>query len=320
MESRPAVEKKFLEVLKKHTAGDPQNAQIIWTDLSCTEIKRKLEKFGENVGRKLVKKLLKKHGYKKRKIKKSLKIGASEDRNEQFEKISELKKQYEKDPNPIISVDTKKKEPLGKLHRAGQAYSKEAIKAFDHDFSYLAEGVAIPHGIYDIKKNSACINIGTSHDTAEFACDSLRKWWNKQGQHDYPDATSILMLVDSGGSNSCRHYVFKEQLQKLADEIGIEIRVAHYPPYCSKWNPIEHRLFPHITRSMQGISLASHKMVKQLIKKTTTTTGLQVVANIMRKAYKTGKKVAKDFKDTMKIEFDDHLGKWNYCAAPIPVA
>lgn len=317
LDSRPSIEEKFLKILKKHTAGEPQDAQTIWTDLSCTEIKKRLGALGENVGRKLIKKLLKKHGYKKRKIAKILKIGSSEDRNEQFENIDKLREEYEKGLNPIISVDTKKKEPLGKLHRAGRVYSKEAIKVFDHDFSYLAEGVAIPHGIYDIKKNSAYINIGTSSDTAEFACDSIKKWWNKQGQDDYPDATSILVLVDSGGSNSCRHYVFKEQLQKLVNEIGIEIRIAHYPPYCSKWNPIEHRLFPHVTRSMQGISLMSHKMVKQLIQKTTTTTGLRVAANIMRKTYKTGKKVAENFKDTMEIKFDDYLGKWNYCVVPI---
>jgi hypothetical protein len=175
----------------------------------------------------------------------------------------------------------------------------------------------VPHGIYDIKKNSAYINIGTNYETAEFACDSIRKWWDKQGQKDYPKADSILMLVDSGGSNSYRHHIFKEELQKLVNEIGVEIRVAHYPPYCSKWNPIEHRLFPHVTRAMQGIPLKSHKLTKQLIEKTTTTTGLKVAANIIKKVYEKGKKVAEDFKETMRIKFDKNLGQWNYRAVPM---
>lgn len=272
---------------------------------------------GERIGRKLVKKLLKKHGYKKRKIQKRLKTGTTKNRNEQFEKIHRFKKKYQKSSNPIISVDTKKKEPIGNLHRPGQVYSQEEIKTFDHDFKHLAKGTAVPHGIYDLKKNSATINIGTSYETAEFACDSIKKWWNKQGRNDYPKADSILMLVDSGGSNSYRHYIFKEELQKLVNEIDVEIRVAHYPPYCSKWNPIEHRLFPHVTRSMQGIPLKSYAIAKQLIEKTTTKTGLQVTANILKKAYKKGKKVADDFKLVMKIKFDKELGQWNYRAIPM---
>lgn len=180
----------------------------------------------------------------------------------------------------------------------------------------MAKGVAIPHGIYDIKKNIAHINIGTSYETSEFACDSMKKWWLEKGQGDYPNATSILMLMDGGGSNSSRRYVFKEGLQNLADEIGVEIRIAHYPPYTSKWNPIEHRLFPHITRSMQGVLLKNHHMVKDLIEKTSTTTGLKVTASIIDKTYKLGKTATKDFKGSMKIKFDEVLGRWNYRAIP----
>lgn len=304
-------------MLKKHTAGDPQNEKIIWTDLSCTEIAKKMKGQGVEIGRKLVKKLLKKQGYKKRKVQKRLRTGTTKHRNEQFEKIDKLKNKYQKSPNPVISVDTKKKERIGNLYRSGKIYSKEEIKTFDHDFKHLAKGIAVPHGIYDLKKNTACINIGTNYETAEFACDSIKKWWNQQGQNDYAEADSLLMLVDSGGSNSYRHYIFKEELQKLANEMGIEIRVAHYPPYCSKWNPIEHRLFPHVTRSMQGVPLKSHEMAKQLIEKTTTTTGLQVTANVIKKVYKKGKKVAEDFQQTMKIKFDKNLGKWNYRVVPM---
>lgn len=260
--------------------------------------------------------MLKKHGYKKRKIQKRLSTGQTKNRNEQFEKIARLRNKYSKSSNPIISVDTKKKELIGNLYRAGQVYSQKEQKAFDHDFPHLAKGVAVPHGIYDLKKNSAYINIGISYETAEFACDSIKQWWNSQGRHDYKKADSILMLVDSGGSNSYRHYIFKEALQNLVNEIGLEIRVAHYPPYASKWNPIEHRLFPHITRSMQGIILKDHDIAKQLIENTTTKTGLKVNANIIKNIYEKGKKVAADFKENMKIRFDKNLGKWNYRAVP----
>jgi hypothetical protein len=306
-------------VLKDHTAGDPQDEKIIWTDLNCTEIAEKLRKAGIKAGRKVIKKLLKKYGYKKRKIQKRLAGGQSENRNEQFEKIARLKEEYIESKNPVISVDGKKKEPLGQLYRAGEIYSQEEQKSFDHDWSHLAKGIVIPHGIYDLKKNTGYINIGTSAETAEFACESIKIWWSLQGCLDYPNATSILMLMDGGGSNSSRHYVFKEALQRLANEIGIEIRVAHYPPYTSKWNPIEHRLFPHITRSMQGIMLKDHEMAKQLIEKTTTKTGLKVRANIINKVYEKGKKAAKEFKENMKIKFDEYLGQWNYRALPLQV-
>jgi hypothetical protein len=137
-----------------------------------------------------------------------------------------------------------------------------------------------------------------------------------QGRYDYPKATSILLLADCGGSNSYRHYIFKENLQKLVDDIHVEIRVAHYPPYTSKWNPIEHRLFPHVTRSLQGVIFSSYQLVKELLENTKTKAGLNVKANIITKFYDTGKKVADDFKENMKIKFDDHLGKWNYQAIP----
>lgn len=187
---------------------------------------------------------------------------------------------------------------------------------YDHDWPSLAEGVAIPHGLYDLAENEGYIHIGTSHDTSEFACDALRNWWDKHGSQRYTQATSILILCDGGGSNSSRTYLFKQDLQALANDLGIEIRVAHYPPYTSKYNPIEHRLFPHISRSCQGVIFESVEIVKELIEKTTTQTGLKVVATILDKAYETGRKVAKEFKEAMSIEFDDYLPQWNYIATP----
>jgi hypothetical protein len=205
---------------------------------------------------------------------------------------------------------------IGNLYREGKLYTQEALKVFDHDFPYLSKGVIIPYGIYDIATNHGFVVIGTSKDTSEFVCDCIKAWWLKVGIKKYPQASSILALADGGGSNSSRHYIFKEDLQKLVDELGIEIRIAHYPPYTSKWNPIEHRMFPHVTRAMQGVILKSHSMVKQLIEKTKTKQGLRVQVEISEKEYQIGRKYAKGYKENMKIIFDKYLGNWNYRAVP----
>ena len=315
----PDINEKFIKVIWDHTAGDPMDEKIRWTNLTCQQIADRLKEEGVEVSKKIVKKLFKKHGYVKRKAQKVINNGTCEGRNEQFEIISDLIFQYKIIGNPVISVDTKKKEMLGNLYRDGAIYTLEVQKVFDHDFPHLADGIVIPHGIYDVIKNTAYVNIGTSKDTSEFSCDSLRAWWYNEGINRYSGATSILMLCDAGGSNSYRHYIFKEDLQKLADEIGVEIRVAHYPSYASKWNPIEHRLFCHITRSLKGVIFKSYELVRELIESTTTKTGLTVKANIIKKVYETGRKYADNFKETMRIISDVKLGKWNYRAVPLKV-
>jgi len=216
-------------------------------------------------------------------------------RNEQFENIATLIAEFETSPNPIVSMDTKKKEYLGNFYRAGQLYTLAALQTYDHDFFSFAEGVIIPHGIYDLKRNQAYLNLGTSKDTSQFACDSLKQWWLEQGQFNYPQATTILILCDGGGSNSSRHYIFKQDLQSLANELGLELRIAHYPPYCSKYNPIEHRLFPHVSRACQGVIFKSMELVKELIGKTKTAQGLSVTVNIIDKVYETGRKATVQF-------------------------
>jgi hypothetical protein len=180
----------------------------------------------------------------------------------------------------------------------------------------LATGIAIPHGLWDVTHNIGYVQIGISHDTGEFACDSVRYWWNTYGHQLYPDATKVLLLCDGGGSNSSRHYIFKQELQSLVNELGIEIRLAHYPPYTSKYNPIEHRLFPHLTRVGKGVIFESVEVVKELMAKATTKTGLKVFTTILDKTYLTGRKVADDFKETMQIVFDEWLAQWNYTAKP----
>ena len=316
-EHHPNIDEQFLDVLKEYTAGDPMDEKVIWTDLTPDEIAKFLqEKHQVKVSKTVIKKLLKKHGYRRRKAQKKKTMKTVANRDEQFKNIHKLKAEFSAAGKPIISFDTKKKENLGNFYRAGRLYTREELHANDHDFSTDAKGVIIPHGIYDVQQNIGYIHIGISKDTSQFACDCLRSWWLEHGRKKYPKATSILMLCDGGGSNASRHYIFKEDLQKLADELGIEIRIAHYPPYCSKHNPIEHRLFPHVTRACQGVLFTSVELVKQLILKTKTSKGLKVFVDIIDQVYQTGRKVADDFKQNMRIVFDDFLPAWNYTAAP----
>jgi transposase len=316
LEKQPDINEVFLLLIKEHTAGNPMDETQKWTNLTRANISDLLAEKGVNVSRNIVRKLLKKNGYVKRKPLKNKAGGGHVDRNAQFERITELKEKYNADGNPVISVDTKKKEQIGNLSREGKIYTTETVEVFDHDFPSLAEGVAVPHTVYDQARNEAYVTIGTSRDTSEFACDSLRHWWYNYGILHYTQATSILMLMDGGGSNSSRHYIFKQDLQVLADELGINIRVAHYPPYTSKWNPVEHKAFPHITRAMQGVVLTSHQLTKELIETATTKSGLQVFATILNRVYETGRKVVEGFKESMRIVFDDHLRLWNYVAVP----
>ncbi len=170
------------------------------------------------------------------------------------------------------------------------------------------------YSVFDININSALVSIGSSKETSQMACNAIKEWWVTEGMLSYPNAVSILVLADAGGSNSSRHNIFKEDLCDLVNEIGVEIRVAHYPPYTSKWNPIEHRVFPHITRALSGIMLRSYEMVKYLVEKATTKTGLKVKAFIDDIIYETGRKVSKDFNKEDAIKFDDFLPNLNYVA------
>jgi transposase len=312
------LDEKFLEVLRHHTAGDPMDEKVRWTNLTPGEIVEALrEDHGIKVSKYVVRKLLRKHNYRRRKAQKrrSLK-GDIKDRNAQFENIEKLRAEFTAAGNPIVSMDTKKKEHIGNLYRDGHLYTLRELQTLDHDFPSYAEGVIIPHTIYDLQRNEGYIQLGTSHDTAAFVGDSFRYWWNTYGQLHYPEATAILVLCDSGGSNSSRHYIFKQELQALADELGIVIRIAHYPPYCSKYNPVEHRFFPHVTRACQGVIFTSLDLVKELMAKTSTSTGLKAFVHIIDKVYATGRKVAADFQANMRIVFDAFLPQWNYQAIP----
>lgn len=290
--------------------------EVKWTNLSRRQIARKLKELGTPASKNVVARLLHEHGYRRRKPQKKRTMGQHADRNTQFENIARLKQEYLDAGQPVISIDTKKKEMLGNFYREGVTDAVEPTVVNDHDFASSSDGKVIPHGIYDLAKNEASLHLNTSHDTSEFACASIELWCREQGFADYPNADELLVLCDGGGSNSSSHYIFKEDLQALSNRLGLKIRIAHYPPYCSKYNPIEHRVFPHVTRACQGVPLESVETSKYYMEKTETTTGLNVVVRIIDKVFETGRKYAAEFKETMAIQFDDLLPKWNYTATP----
>lgn len=275
-----------------------------------------MEELGSSVSKNIVSRLLQNHGYRRRKPQKKRTMGQHADRNDQFENIAKIKQKFLDSRQPVISMDTKKKENLGNFYRDGVTDATEPTVVNDHDFASAGNGKMIPHGIYDITKNEASIHLNASSDTSELACESIGLWWTEQGILDYPEATELLVLCDGGGGNNANHYIFKEDLQHLSNQLGIRIRICHYPPYCSKYNPIEHRVFPHVTRACRGVALENIETAKYYIEKTETTQGLNVVVRLLNKVYATGRKYAANFKANMTIEFDEHLPKWNYTAIP----
>lgn len=316
IENTIGLNEAFLKVLQNHTAGSPMDENTKWTNLSHQDIADYLAKDGFKISVTVVKKLLKKNNFRKRKPFKNIEGGNSEFRNEQFENIEKIRKEYEEQGNPIVSMDVKKKELIGEFSRDDEMYTQERVHVNDHDFLSMANGIAIPHAIYDIKRKYGYITIGTSCDTSEFACDCIENWWNDYGKKHYPQATSIMILCDGGGSNSSHYYIFKEKLQEVANKINIEIRIAHYPPYTSKYNPIEHLLFPHVTRACKGLVFKDIEIVKSAMENTKTKTGLQVAVSIVKKIYEKGKKVVEGFKENMPIIRDTILPNWNYTAVP----
>ena len=253
-----------------------------------------------------------------RKIDKVIAGGHSEDRDAQFLNIASLIDSFKAVGNPVFSVDTKAKEHLGKLFRHGRVRCTAPFHAFDHDFPSWAEGVLIPHGIYDLVRNRGHVNLGLSHDTTEFACDSIQWYWNRIGQQAYPDASSMLLLFDGGGSNSARKCLFKHDLQSVANHTNMTIRVAHYPSDCSKYNPIERRFFAHLSRVCTGMLFDTLQRVVRLMRKATTRTGLRTTVNVIRRTYETGRKATDTMKEVIRstVQSEKILPKWNYTITP----
>lgn len=275
-----------------------------------------MQQHGLDVSYHIAAQLLEYHDYHLRQQFKSMPLGSFAQRDEPFDYIARLKKEFLASANPVLSIDSKKRELIGPFFRYGWLYSQQRRQVYDHDFPRFAEGIVIPHGIYDLKRRLGYLNLGTSHETSEFARDCLGWWWDEAGQLHYPHAEEILLLCDGGGSNNARTYLFKAYLQELVNRIGIPIHVLHYPPYCSKWNPIEHLLFPHVSRACRGMVFSSLEVVKSLMEKTQTRTGVQVVVNIVRKVYETGQKVAEQVKHGLNLIRDAFLPQLNYRIAP----
>lgn len=266
-----------------------------------------------------VKRILKQNGFCRRKPLKNMATGASPNREEQFRIISYLVAFFTIMPNnPILSIDCKKKEELGQLTRneAVLCKGKATPDVFDHDYSYLATGRVVTHGIYDEKLNKGFVSIGDSHETAPFVVDNLLWWWENYGINDYPDATTILILCDCGGVNGYRHHLFKKLLQEFARETGLRVVVAHFPPYCSKYNPIERRLFSHVHRTIQGTILTDIQQVKELMSKTRTSTGLEVKVRVVKKHYPTDVRSRKEDVDEKRICRHPELPNLSYTILP----
>jgi hypothetical protein len=304
------------DTIKDRIAGDPMRQDVVWTDLTPQEISTSLREHAVCAGPRLVRRILDGLGCARRHMLKVLPGGDSPHRDAQFRHLAHLIQEFLEVGNPVLSIDTKKKEFLGTLYRDGKVYCQQALKAFDHDFPSLARGVIIPHGIYDLARNQGWIHVGLSRDTTAFACDSLRLFWHSDGRCLYPNASAILLLCDGGGSNSCHKHLFKEDLQDVVNDLAVPIRVAHYPAYCSKFNPIERRLFSHVTRACHGVLFDSLQTVLGLIKKTKTQQGLSVTVRVLDKLYEGGRTVSDTFKKHMPIVFDTVLPKWNYWAMP----
>lgn len=318
VDKHPAWVDVFDEIISGHMAGLPQDEDVVWVGLGAPQIRREFLRRGLDVSCHVIRGMLTAAGLRRKSFLKSLPLREVEDRDAQFVKIGSAKAACIEAAIPIISVDTKKKEMVGNFRRDGQVYCTSSPKAYDHDFETFSEGTIVPYGIYDIARNTGYLSIGTSHDTSEFVCDNIERVWNGQLRHLYPNASMLVILCDGGGSNSSRHRIVKQDFMDLADRIGMKILVMHYPPYCSKFNPIEHRLFSQITRSWSGTPLYTVADACRKAASTVTQKGLKVFAEIVDKAYETGSKVHYSFKERLakQIVFDKSLHNWNYLISP----
>lgn len=308
-----------VRIIEPHTAGLPQDEDVVWVSLTKTQIQNELAKAGFVISRYYITQILDSLELKERSFRKDIPMRDVKDRNEQFENIASVRESLEKVGIPIISVDTKKKELLGNFKRDGKALSNGTLKSFDHDFATFGNGTVVPHGIYDVRRNVGYMTMGVSHDTSKFVCDNIERVWNQYLKEQYPDARTIAILCDGGGSNSSSHRIVKQDLMDLANRLNMRLLVMHYPPYCSKFNPIEHRLFSQITRSWNGAPLMSVEDAAERAARTTTKTGLKVYADINNKTYDIKRQVDESYEKKLswQVVFSQTLPKWNYLIKPI---
>jgi len=307
--------------MEYETAGDPVSG-CKWTRKTTAGIARQLRHTGIRVSPGTVGKLLKKMKFSLRMNLKCLESGLSKppdprERDLQFRYIHRQIRNYAVQGMPVISVDTKGRELIGPFHRSGRRWSREPIKVFDHDFPSDSQGVAIPYGIYDLSRNEGFVCVGTSRDTSEFSVDSIRRWWLQVGSRHYPHADRLLVLADCGGSNGYRTRLWKHQLQvAFCNRFGLRVKVCHYPPGSSKWNPIEHRMFSFISTNWAGQPLRDYETVLKFIRTTKTTTGLKLRAYLSKKNYLKGKKVSDRKMGQIALQRYTLRPNWNYSICP----
>lgn len=315
---KPDLIEKLENLIEPVTRGDPENP-LKWTCKSVRNLAEDLKKMGYSVSYRTVANILHEREYRlqgNRKVAEGKK--SHPDRNAQFFFINDQVKKLLKENQPVISVDTKKKELVGNYKNNGKEWSRKGQrkKVLTHDFPDPKNPKAVPYGVYDIGENSGWINVGISADTAEFAVESIRYWWRRMGRKRYPKANELLICADSGGSNGYRTRLWKKELQGLANEIGINIKVSHFPPGTSKWNKIEHRLFSYISMNWRGRPLVDYQTIVNLIASTTTKTGLTVKARLDKKVYKSGIKVSDQELSLLNIKKRKFHGEWNYTIKP----
>ena len=304
-------------IVDSSTRGDPMSP-LRWICKSTRSIAEELNRQGFTVSHTKVAELLREKGYSLQANQKTIEGKQHPDRNSQFEHISKRVAAYLRSGQPAISVDTKKKEPLGNMKNPGKTYRRKGdpIKVKTHDFPDKELGKAVPYGVYDLANNEAGVTVGVSHDTAEFAVAAIHQWWTKLGCKRFPRAKRILITADSGGSNSPRTRLWRWELQRFANETGLKIELCHFPPGTSKWNKIEHRLFCHITRNWRGVPLESLEIVVNLIGSTRTKEGLEVHAWLDEREYQKSRKVSDEQLLNVRIQRNEFHGEWNYTILP----
>jgi hypothetical protein len=285
-----------------------------WTCKSTTKLAKELARQGHRVSQKTVWSLLDRLGYSMQSNRKRFEGASHPDRDAQFRHIARRVSQFIRRRQPVISVDTKKKELVGNFKNSGQEWESKGqpVEVAMHDFADPLQGKVIPYGVYDIAHNRGWVSVGITHDTAQFAAQTIRTWWRRMGRRLYPQAKDLLITADGGGSNGCRVRLWKVALQQLANDLRMTIHVCHFPPGTSKWNKIEHRMFCHITENWRARPLISHAVVVELIANTRTDKGLVIKAALDEQAYKTGIKVEPDALAHLRFVPDPFHGEWNY--------
>jgi len=316
-ETDPGLLEALEMLIEPSTRGDPMSP-LRWTCKSTAKLAEELTRQRHPISDRTVATLLKESGYSLQANRKTREGSSHPDRNDQFEYINRQVIAFQKRRQPVVSVDTKKKELVGEFKNPGQEWQPqgEPEKVKVHDFPDKKLGKAIPYGVYDLASNEGWVSVGIDHDTAEFAAASIQRWWTEMGAARFPDATELLITADGGGSNSSRNRLWKKSLQSLADELGLTLKVCHFPPGTSKWNKIEHRLFCFITKNWRGRPLTSYEVVVNLIASTTTKTGLTVRAALDPRSYETGIEVSDEELARLRMTPAKFHGNWNYSIKP----